>query len=100
MAQVKVGNFEIPDTIAHELSDLLIKQTIREKMLYQAIENKNTGMYDELEKMLIPVTERIEALKIKITNEYVPSEFNDEKFVWNYDGYEVAKNVVNIYENK
>ena len=94
--QILVGSFEIPEEISKELSELLIKQSIRMDMLANVIDDP--AKYETIEKMLIPVRSRIEALKQKITEEFVPSQFNDAKYVWNYDGYEVAKNTVNIYE--
>jgi len=92
--QIIVGSFTIPEELAKELSELLTKQTIRERLLLQLIEDP--VQYEQTEKMLIPVTSKIEAIKVKITNEYVPEEFQSSKYVWNYDGWEVAENKVNV----
>jgi len=92
--QIIVGSFTIPEELAKELSELLTKQTIRERLLLQLIEDP--VKYEQTEKMLIPVTSKIEAIKVKITNEYVPEEFQSSKYVWNYDGWEVAENKVNV----
>lgn len=89
-----VSSFEIPDALAKELSDLLTKQTIREKMLLQVIDDPNK--YTMMEEMLIPITSRIEAIKVKITRDYVPKEYNSELYMWNYDGYEIDGNKVQI----
>lgn len=89
-----VGTFDIPDDLAKELSDLLVKQTIREKMLLQVIDDPNK--YAMMEKMLIPITSRIEAIKVKITRDYVPEKFNSESYMWNYDGYEIDGNSVQV----
>lgn len=96
MSQVLVGKFVIPDDVAKELSELLTKQTIREHLLSSLVMDKEK--YEEVEKQLIPVMQKVDALKNKITTQYVPSEFNDEKFMWNYDGYEVSGNTLQVYE--
>ena len=97
MAEQRViGEFEIPEDLAKELSELLTKQTIRERLLTQLIDQPDK--YEEAEKLLIPVTSRIEAIKIKITKEYIPEQFNSAKYMWNYDGYEVSGNKVQIVE--
>lgn len=94
--QVVIDTFVIPEELAKELSELLTKQTIRERLLLQLVDDK--AKYDAAEDMLIPVTARIEAIKIKITKEYVPEKYNDMKYQWNYDGWEVDENVVQILE--
>lgn len=96
--QVVVDYFEIPDDLAKELSELLTKQTIREKMLVNLVQDPDK--YEEAEKMLIPVTERIEAIKVKITKEFVPAKYNSIRYMWNYDGYAVDQNRVQIIEEK
>lgn len=83
-----IGSFEIPEDLAKELSELLIKQTIRQRMLGDLI--GQPAKYDEAEQMLIPIVGRIEALKMKITKDYVPEEFRSNEFTWNYDGWDVS----------
>lgn len=96
--QVVIDYFEIPEDMAKELSDLLTKQTIRERMLLNLITEPEK--YEQAEEMLLPVTARIEAIKIKITKEFVPAKYNSTRFMWNYDGWEVDKNKVQIIEEK
>lgn len=96
LTQAVVDTFEIPEDLAKELSDLLTKQTIRERLLVQLINEPEK--YNQAEDMLIPVTARIEAIKIKITKEFVPVKYNDRRFQWNYDGWEVDQNRVQILE--
>lgn len=91
-----IDYFEIPEDLAIELSDLLIKQTIRERLLTQLINDQTK--YEKAEEMLIPITTKIEAIKIKITKEYVPEKYNSTKYMWNYDGWEVDKNKVQVIE--
>lgn len=95
MAQTLVGTFEIPENIAKELSELLTKQSIRERLLTSVIGEPEK--YEELEKQLIPVVQKIDALKTKITEEYVPNEY-DERYVWNYNGFEVSGTSVQVYK--
>lgn len=94
--QKLVGSFDIPEELAKELSELLTKQTIRTNMLLQVLDD--TDKYENIENKLIPITSRIEAIKIRITNEFVPAEFNSMRYVWNYDGWEVAGTTVNVFE--
>lgn len=95
--QVVIDSFEIPEDLAKELSDLLTKQTIREKLALQVIDDPEK--YDIAEDRLMPITSKIEAIKVKITKEYVPAKYNSEKYMWNYDGYGVSGNKVEIVEN-
>ena len=93
-SQQIIDYFEIPEELAKELSDLLTKQSIRERIASQLVDQPEK--YEEAEKLLIPVTRRIEALKIKITKEYIPDQYNSSKYMWNYDGYDVDGNRVQI----
>ena len=43
-----------------------------------------TNKYEDVEKLLLPITAKIEAIKIKITREYVPEKYNSQKYMWNY----------------
>jgi len=96
--QTVVDHFEIPEELAKELSDLLTKQTIREKILMQVINEPDK--YEAAEKNLIPVVEKIKAIKIKITKEYVPAKYNSEKYIWNYNSWLVDKNKVEVITDK
>lgn len=92
--QVVVGHFEIPEELAKELSDNLIIQTIRQRLLSDVV--GDAEKYDAVEKSLIPVVAKIEAIKLKITKEFVPKQYNSIRYMWNYNGYEVDKNKVEI----
>lgn len=96
--RVIVGSFEIPDELARELSDLLIKQMIRQQMLQQIIVT-DISKYEEVEQLLVPITERIETIKRIITEEYVPKEFSSMKYTWSYEGYDANGNSVYIIES-
>ena len=92
--QIIVSTFQIPEELAKELSELLTKQTIRERLLIQLIDDPNK--YEQAEAMLVPITSKIEAIKIKITEQFVPDDFKSPEYIWNYDGWEVAGCDVNI----
>ena len=94
MAQRIVDSFKIPEELAKELSDLLTKQTVRERLLLQLVDEP--AKYEAMEKMILPVISKIEAIKIRITREYVPTQYNDPKYSWNYNSWEVAQNNVEI----
>lgn len=84
----------IPEELAKELSELLVKQTIRERVLVQLVGQPEK--YEEAEKMLAPVVAKVEAIKVKITREYIPAKFNDPRYVWNFNGYEIDGAAVEI----
>lgn len=88
LQQKVVGHFDIPEEIAKELSELLTKQMIREKLLRQII-TEDPSKYEEAEKVLIPVAAKVEAIKMRITNEFVPEQYRNPIYIWNYNGYEV-----------
>lgn len=94
--QTIVDTFEIPEELAKELSDLLIKQVIRERALDRLLQQKDEKGYKTAEELLVPITARIEAIKIKITKQFVPEKYNSTEYMWNYDGWEVDKNKVQI----
>lgn len=96
--QTVIDYFEIPEDMAKELSNLLTKQTIRERLLSQLL--LEPEKYQQAEEMLIPITAKIEAIKIKITKEFVPKKYNSKNYMWNYDGWEVDQNRVQIIEEK
>ena len=91
-----VSQFEIPEALAKELSELLIKQSIRERLLATLISQPE--QYEEAEKNLIPIISRIEAIKMKITSEYVPAKYQSSAYIWNYDGYEISGCTVDILQ--
>lgn len=92
--QIVVGSFAIPEELAKELSELLTKQTIRERLLIQLIDDP--VKYEQAEAVIVPITSKIEAIKVRITNEFVPQNYRSSKYVWNYDGWEIAENNVQI----
>lgn len=95
MKQV-VGTFEIPEDLAKRLSELLTKKAIREQVLAQVV--SEPSKYDTLEEKLIPVINEIDKIKTKITTEYVPSQYNDERYQWSFNGYEIDGNKLEVYE--
>ena len=88
--------FEIPEYLAKELSDLLVRESIRKKLLSEVL--NDPVKYEQIEDLLAKATERIDEIKHLITIEYVPDEFHSEKFIWDYKGYSIDKNVVSIYK--
>jgi len=77
----------------NDLSDLLTKQMIRERTL---VNLAGKPEYDEFEAQLIPIVNKIEAIKLRITREFVPEKYRHPDFSWNYNGAEVAGNNVEI----
>lgn len=96
MAQQYEGSFAIPGELAHELSDLLITQTIRERLLDRMIQNDDKAGYERAEELLAPIVEKVEAIKAKITSEYVPDQWRSDAYTWNYNGWEVSRNNIDV----
>lgn len=95
--QTIIDNFEIPFEVATQLTDLLTKQTIRMQLLQQNL--SDPVKFEEIEKLLMPITSQIEALKRKITDEYVPAKYRFPQYMWNYDGYDISGCVVQVIQN-
>jgi hypothetical protein len=91
-----VGHFEIPEELAKELSENLVRQTIKERLLLQLLDEPEK--YIKVENDLVPITAKIEAIKMMITKKYVPNEYNEARFIWNYNGFEVDGNQVEIIQ--
>ena len=91
---VVVSTFEIPDELAKRLSDLLVQQSIREKVLANYIDDP--AKYEQAESLLIPIVAEVESIKNMITREYVPVGYRSDEYMWNYDGYEIDGNRVQI----
>lgn len=94
--QVIIDTVEIPEALAQELSELLAKQSIRQQVLKEVIDQPDK--YDAAEKILIPVVQKIDAIKVKITREYIPEQYQSDRFIWNYNGYEVNGNHIEIIQ--
>ena len=88
-----IDTFMIPEEIAKKLSDLLVTQSIRERLLTNLIGKPE---YDQVERSLIDIISQIDTLKNIITSDYVPSAYRSEEYQWNYDGYGISGTVVQI----
>lgn len=85
--------FTIPDELAQRLSNLLVTQTIRERLLATLVGKPE---YEQVEQSLADLITEIDKLKNQITTEYVPPEYRSEEYQWNYDGYGISGNVLFI----
>ncbi len=93
-----VATFEIPDELAQELSDLMTRQAIREQLLLQ--QTNDPQKFQEIEDLLVPIVEKINAIKNRITTEYVPDQFRFPRFSWNYSGWAISNHMVEILDNQ
>ena len=59
MAQRVVGQFDIPEDMAKELSELLARKTIKEDVMVNLAKNKNFEEFETVEKDLIPVIKQV-----------------------------------------
>ena len=92
--QTIIETVEIPESIAKRLSTLLIKQSIRNRLLNEAVGDKSK--FEQLEDLLIPIEEEISSIKNEITEKFIPEEFRSERFIWNYNGFEIDGNNISI----
>lgn len=92
----RVTTFEIPEEIAKHLSVLLVKEKVRKELLSNLIGNKNK--FEEVEQLLIEVSSEVEKIKHDITTLYVPEQYRSEEFIWDYNGFEIDKNILTIYQ--
>lgn len=91
-----VDTFPLPEELAKNLSNLLTKQTIRERLLMQNINDPET--FEKIEDMLVPITAQIEAIKMQITEKHVPEKYRHPIFSWNYNGWAVDENHAQILQ--
>lgn len=92
--EIDLIRVQIPDDLAHELSDLLTKQTIRERLLMNSMDDMEK--FSKLESMLMPVVSRIGAIQTYITEFYIPDQFKSDEYQWTYNGYDVDKDQIII----
>lgn len=93
---VTVHTFEIPEELAHKLSDLLIKQGIRERLCANNMDDP--VKFEQAEALLIPIVAEVDKIKNHITSEYVPAQYRFDQYTWNYLGWDIATNHVDIME--
>lgn len=84
---------EIPESLARELSDLLTKQTIRMQVLTSIVGKPE---YETMEAELIPIQQRIDAIKYTITEDYIPDEYRSDEYQWNFNGFMIDRNTIEI----
>jgi len=91
----RVTTFEIPEEIAKRLSILLVKEKVRRELLSNLVGNKSK--FEEVEQLLVEVSSEVEKIKYDITTLYVPEKYRSEEFIWDYNGFEIDKNILTIY---
>ncbi|MCM1439774.1 MAG: hypothetical protein NC131_11335 [Roseburia sp.] len=89
-----VDTFTIPEDVAQRLSDLLVKQSIRQGLLPALIGEPDA--YEKAEALLIPIQVEIDKIKYEISTRHVPVQYRSSKYKWNYNGWEIDNNVVEI----
>lgn len=89
-----IDTFTIPEELAQELSDLLIKQSIRQNTVNSCVGDPEK--YGQAEAMLIPITAEIDKIKYHISTELVPKKYRSSKYRWNFNGWEIDNNVLQI----
>lgn len=92
----RVTTFEVPESIAKRLSELLIKERVRKQLLAESV--NDPSRFDELENLVIIIVSEIDKIKHDITTLYVPNEYRSEDYIWDYNGYEIDKNHFTIYK--
>lgn len=93
----KIDTFEIPTEIAQNLTNLMTNQAINDRILSSVADQPEK--YKAVMADQIKIQREIDALKYKITSEFVPDQYRFEQYSWNYNGIDVAGNEVEIMEN-
>lgn len=89
-----IGTFTIPEDIAKRLTELMATQVINDRILASVADQPEK--YDTVILSQVKIQREFDQLKYRITEEYVPDEYRDQKYSWNYNGYDVAQNTVEI----
>ena len=96
-----VAEFEIPEILAKELSHALTQLTIRQDVARNIFRNGGTEDYNSYEEeVLMPIYKTIETYQQQITTEWVPVEYRDSTYSWNYSGWNVSGCKCQIYKNE
>ena len=88
--------FEIPTELANELSELLIKEEVLQTSIDHLFSQGDENWTEVMDK-LTRVKQRINSIKNKITNDFVPDQYKDPRYVWNYEG---SGNTFQIYDTE
>ncbi len=89
-----VDTFTIPEDIAKRLTELMAIQVINDRILASVADQPDK--YDALILSQVKIQREFDQIKYKITDEFVPDKYRDQKYSWNYNGYDVAQNTVEI----
>lgn len=89
-----IDTFTIPEELAQELSDLLIKQSIRQNTVNACVGDPEK--YEQAEALLVPIAARIDKIKYQISTELVPMKYRSSRYRWNFNGWEIDNNVLEI----
>lgn len=88
-----VDTFTIPEDMAKRLSDLLVQQSIRQNLLAEVV--MDSEKYAKVESMLIPIMTEVDTIKNEV-GRLVPREYQSSTYKWNYNGWAIDNNVVQI----
>ena len=92
-----IDTFEIPEELGRELTELLAKQVINDRILSSVADQPEK--YQTVMNAQIGIQRNIDRIKWVITEEYVPDEYRSDRHSWNYNGYDIAANKVDIIKN-
>ena len=94
--QTIIDYFDIPVELAKRLSEVMCVRNIRMQLLQTII---GTPQYETVEKSLIPLEQEFEAIKLRITKEFVPDKYKSSpEYIWNYSGWYVTENRAEIIQ--
>lgn len=92
-----IDRFEIPEELGLELTELLAKQVINDRILSSVADQPEK--YQTVMNAQIDIQRNIDRIKWLITEQYVPDCYSSDRYSWNYNGYDIAANKVEIIEN-
>ena len=92
-----VTTFDIPEELGKQLTKAMTLRDIRSNMLTAAIGNPG---YLEMESLLVEAEQDLNRLKTIVTRDYVPAEYANERYQWNYPGFEASGTTVYIMDTQ
>lgn len=90
-----IAAFEIPEELGKELSKAMIVRDVRTNMVASVI---GKPWYSEMEASLVEAEQDLNRLKAIVTRDYVPEEYADSRYQWNYPGFETSGTTVYIMD--
>ena len=95
MSKTLVKTVPIPESIANDLTHNLTAYKVNMDAYIQVLDSDTAVKI--LDK-LCEINQRIDTLKNMITNKWIPSEYQFDRFQWEFNGTHIDGPNINIYD--